>query len=301
MIWKSSGKVNGMEESKEHEGWLAWIDRIGSHPRLILMGFIVTLLALIVMVVLFFVGQTERDLVYAVNPVQTKIVTQGQARELEVLHKGEKLGDVDVTAVQVAIWNTGDESIRATNVLKEVVIWTHDGVPILEATVVEQSRDVEVTGLGIVEDSEEMRKGRIRVRWDILEKNDGASFQLICVGATDINVGVEGLIEGSGEVRGIVSGVKVKTPIEQVKNVQKLQWFGWFFLLMGSIMLIVVVPAVVRGRLSTGKQKVTELRREAAKMRRTTGYTSIVMGVVSLGMGCWLLISFNVTVSPFGF
>ena len=290
-----------MEELKKTEGWLAWIDRTGGHPRLVIAGFIVTLLALIVMIVFFFAGQKERDLVYAVNPVQTKIVTQGQARELEVLHKGEKLGDIDIAAVQVAIWNAGGESIRATNVLKEVVIRTHDGVPILEATVVKYSRDVEVTGLGIVDDPEEMSKGRVRVRWDILEKNDGASFQLICLGATDINVGVEGLIEGSGEVRGIVSGVKVKTPIEQVRNAQQLRWFGWFFLPMGIILLLVQVPVVVWGRQSKGKQKVTELRRDFAYMRRTFRYYSIVMGVVSLGIGCWLLVSVNVSAPPFGF
>lgn len=290
-----------MEELKEHGGWLAWIDRIGGHPRLILAGFIVTLLALIVMVVLFFVGQKERDLVYAVNPVQTQIVTQGQARELEVLHKGEKLGDVDITAVQVAIWNAGGESIRATNVLKEVVIWTHDGVPVLEATAVKQSRDIEVTGLGIVADPEELRKGRVHVRWEILEKNDGGSFQLICLGATDINVGVEGLIEGRGEVRQIVSGVKVKTPIEQVREVLQLRWLGYAILLTGGIMFIVGVSTVARRQQSAGKQKVTELRRKVAEIRRFTGYYSIVMGVVMLGIGCWVLVRFSVTVPPFGF
>jgi len=290
-----------LEELKEHEGWLAWIDRIGGHPRVILAGFIVTLLALIVMVVLFFVGQTERDLVYAVNPVQTKIVTQGQARELEVLHKGEKLGDVDITAVQVAIWNTGGESIRATNVLKEVVIWTHDGVPVLEATVVKQSRDVEVTGLGIVEDSEEMRKGRIRVRWDILEKNDGASFQLICLGATDINVGVEGLIEGSGEVRKIVSGVKVKTPIEQVRAVKWFRWLAYGLLPIGGFMLFTGVSMVAGGRQRFRKQKVADLRRKMVELGRFMGYYSIGIGVVQLGMGCWLLVGFNVSAPPFGF
>ncbi len=278
-----------------------WLNKVAEHPLIVLACLAATVVGIIVMVVLFFVGQTERDLVYAVNPVQTKIVTQGQARELEVLHKGEKLGDVDITAVQVAIWNTGGESIRATNVLKEVVIWTHDGVPVLEATVVKQSRDVEVTGLGIVEDSEEMRKGRIRVRWDILEKNDGASFQLICLGATEINVGVEGLIEGSGEVRRIVSGVKVKTPIEQVRDVKWFRWLAYGLLPIGGFMLFTGVSMVAGGRQRFRKQKVTELRRKMVELGRFMGYYSIGIGVVQLGMGCWILVGFNVSAPPFGF
>ena len=290
-----------MEELEAHEGWLAWIDKTGGHPRLILAGFIVTLLALIVMVVLFFVGQKERDFVYAVNPVQTKIVTQGQARELEVLHKGKELGDVDITAIQVAVWNAGDESIRATNVLKEVVIWTHDGAPILEATIANQSRDVDVTGLRIVDDPEEQSKGRVRVRWDILEKNDGASFQLICLSATGISVGVDGLMEGSGEVRQILSGGKVRTPTEQVREMGQLRWFGWVFLVFGGVFLSMGVLKVLKRRQSTGRGKAAETIRRKEEKARVLGYMEILMGLAGFGIAVWWLISLNVSAPPFGF
>ena len=107
-----------------NKGQPAWLRRIAAHPLLILNTAICSVVALVVMTVIFFISQTERKLVYAVNPVQTSVVTQGQVTGLESRYNGKVLGDVDVTATQVAIWNSGDKSIKTEHILRDVFIYT---------------------------------------------------------------------------------------------------------------------------------------------------------------------------------
>jgi len=84
----------------------------------------------------------KRKLVYCLNPVRTRVVTSGQATDLKVVFRNEPLGDTDVSAVQLEIWNAGNESIWEANVLEDVVIFTNPIVRILEASIRKQSRDV---------------------------------------------------------------------------------------------------------------------------------------------------------------
>ena len=114
----------------------SWTEKISKHPLVILASLAVTIIGLVVMIVLFFVSQTSRELVYAVNPVRTEVVTMGQATGLQIIHNGVDLGDVDITAAKIAIWNSGKESIRKENILKDIIIKTDPSVPILEVSIV---------------------------------------------------------------------------------------------------------------------------------------------------------------------
>lgn len=190
-------------------------------------------------------SQAERELVYAVNPVRTAVVTAGQASELAVFHEGEPLGSVDVTAAQVAIWNAGGQSIREENVLENVVICTDPPVQILEASIRQCSR--EVTGFTLVETPELLASGRVPVSWYILEKNDGASVQLIYVGTQDVNFRVEGVIEGSPEIRDVELGVSIKTPQAQISEQRSSRaLFGIAALVFGLITVTAFAVCVIR-------------------------------------------------------
>ncbi len=290
-----------MEASSKEKGWLDWIDRTGAHPRILFTGFVVTIVALVVMVVLFFVSQEESKLVYVVNPVKTKIVTGQQTKELEILYRGEKLGDVDITAVQVAIWNAGDKSIRMENVIKEVVICTGGDVPVLEASVVKYQRDVDVTGFTLVDSSEQRSRGRVPVRWNILEQNDGASIQLIYVGGPEIDVIVEGLIEGRGEVKRLVSGLTVKTPAQQVRSEQKIRWLAYPYLFLSVVAMFIGIWRVTRHRDIPPRISTLAMRKQRANMRKNMGYLLIGMGAMMGGWSVWVLIRYGIAGPPFGF
>jgi hypothetical protein len=57
------------------------------------------------------ITRKKRKLVYAVNPVKTSVVVSGQTHDLDVYYNSVSLGNVDITAVQIAVWNAGNETI----------------------------------------------------------------------------------------------------------------------------------------------------------------------------------------------
>ncbi len=260
-----------------------------SRQTLILIaGLVVAVVALIVMIVLFFVSQTERELVYAVNPVKTRIVTMGQATGLEISYKGLEIGDSDVTAAQVAIWNSGDESIRKENVLKEATIYTDPPSKILEAFIVNSNRELEITNFSLMASRELMENGKVAVSWNILEKDDGASIQLIYLGSPEVEIKVEGLIEGSGDIKRVGRELKIKTPAEQFKSAQTPWWVYLYFFLVVAAMSYFIVPDVYK----------------SLKARQKSSIFGILMMVIMwgfFGFSVWNFMSQGPMVPPFGF
>jgi hypothetical protein len=62
------------------------------------------------------------------------VVTGAGASGLEVHFKGKAITS-DVSAVQLAIWNKGDQSIRPGNVLEPVIVRLDPPCPTLAASV----------------------------------------------------------------------------------------------------------------------------------------------------------------------
>ncbi len=63
----------------------SWLNKVAEHPLLVLACFVLAVVGIVVMIVLFFMAQTERELVYAVNPVETEVVSTGKATGLEII------------------------------------------------------------------------------------------------------------------------------------------------------------------------------------------------------------------------
>ncbi|MBA7653131.1 hypothetical protein ES703_60974 [subsurface metagenome] len=225
-----------MPARKNQTGLLA---KMAKHPLVFLIVALLSLMAFIFMFVLHSVDQKERELVYAINPIKTQVVTMGEVTGLEIIHDGVALGDTDITAVQIAIWNSGDLSIRSDNVLREIVICTDPPVQILEVSIVKSYREYDVTEFRTLDTAETLENGRVPVTWRILERNDGASIQLIYLGSSDVDIHVDGLIEESGEVRRVESGVTIESPTEQFESEQNERWFLVAF--MGVTIIFFVV------------------------------------------------------------
>jgi hypothetical protein len=154
-----------------------------------------------------FSSKKHRELVFSINPIRTRVVIAGQATDLKLLYRDRLLGDVDVTAVQLAIWNAGNESIKPEHIRKEIVVVTEPSVPILEAT----SRNLTAeTGLSLLESTDSRSSGKVPLSWTILKKNDGASIQLLYLGKAEVDVRIEGLIEGQGHPKKIPASTRFK-------------------------------------------------------------------------------------------
>jgi hypothetical protein len=176
--WSSDGKLSVRRWSS-------------GHPQVI--GFVLGVAASLVAAMIFYalVELRSREFSSYVNPTRTTLVRSGQSSDLHVLYKGQDVY-TDVTALQIAIWNAGKESVRSEHVLSPVVLQTSPKVPILEARLKHISRPV----CGIALDESQLAGGTVAVSWKILEHNDGATIQLIVAGASATTVRIGGTIEG---------------------------------------------------------------------------------------------------------
>jgi len=282
-----------MSEAKSKKKVIAWLERIPSNPWITIALLIITVISVIVAIVVPIVieksSRAERQLVYSVNPVYTHIVTAGQASGIEVLHNGISLGDVNVTAVQIAIWNTGRECIRPENILERIVLYTNPSVPVLEASLRNQSRNV--VGFVLSNSSEDLARGEVPISWRIFEQNDGVSIQLVYLGSEDIGISLKGVVEGLGEIERIDIEATTRTPVERV-NMQRgfFRTSGILFTVLGAL-AITFVPFGFYGR-----------KRRVGLRNALMHYVPNFLLYLSIfGLGIWYLLQKLPTLPPFGF
>jgi hypothetical protein len=154
------------------------------------------LLAIIGILMGFYLGHKTRELAYTVLPARATVVKTAVASRLSVLYDGNEL-KTDVTAVQIGFWNAGREPIDAGDVLRPLVIETEGGVPILEASIRAQSR-TDIVQIKLDESMAGM--GRLGVAWHILENDDYGVIQLILAGNPDVKVTARAAIKGQKEI-----------------------------------------------------------------------------------------------------
>ena len=203
-------------------------------------GILVGIVGIAAAVYFGLTSRRRRELLFSVNPVRTKVVTSGQATDLKVSYRDEPFGDIDVTAVQLAIWNAGYESIKKEHVRKEIVVTTKPQVRILEASVRTGSPD---TGFKLLDSTDSKVEGRVPVSWEILERNEGASIQLLYIGTSEVDILVEGLIEGQGRAKQIVTSSSLKSPQEHHKKLRQ-QGFLAVISLVSSVVIAILQFAI---------------------------------------------------------
>jgi len=173
---------------------LEWLAR---NPVIGLAGIVASVIA--VPLTMFFGVQSvrNRELLYGIYETKTTIVKSGQSSDLHVLYKGQDVS-TDVTALQVAVWNHGNESIKPENfvTVPPITLSTSPKVPILEARLKQVQRSVSQIGL----DTSHIATGSVSLTWKILEHNDGAVIQLIVAGPPSVTVRGEGAIEGQQKI-----------------------------------------------------------------------------------------------------
>ena len=276
-----------MSESDSTKNGRGWLERVVSNPLLVIALAIVTVLSVIVAIVvpleIWAASRGGPDLVYAVNPIYTRVVTAGQSSEISVQYHGTNLGGSNVTAVQVAIWNRGKESIQQGDILQDITIRTDPPSLILEASLRTQSRGV--VGFVLGNSSVSLANGELPVSWRILELNDGASIQLIYLGSDSVRLSVGGVVRGLGQPKRLEVGVKAQSPFQEASTAKKANTIGGiFFTVFAVFLLLMVLNYVWRQR---GFKRID--------------YLMLVVCVVNMGLGIWLLLRPGPVLPPFGF
>jgi hypothetical protein len=165
------------------------------HPLGVALSWIITGIS-ISMAFYFYAGTRNfPQLSYTIKPVRGIVVRAERSSNMTVRYN-DKIVTTDITAAQVVLWNEGQRPIKKAEVRKPIVIFTENNAPILEASIKKSSR--EITKLALDED--DIPNGRVNVTWDILEQNDGGTIQIVYEGKPDLNIFVDGVVEGQKQI-----------------------------------------------------------------------------------------------------
>lgn len=214
--------------------------RFFSNPLVGGLGTIITTLSLVAAIYFYLEQRQSRGLTYYVHPVKAAVVKAVQVSKLTALYD-QKPVKTDITVAQVAVWNQGKLPVKDADILKTIVLFTADKSRILEATIRKVSRDVTKLRL----QTDEAQNGQVAITWKIMEQNDGGIIQLIYAGNPDVDLRLDGVIEGQKEIERIVYTSKFKSPDEQYGGAG----FSWFVLLMPlTIFFIFLIQNILAKR-----------------------------------------------------
>jgi hypothetical protein len=181
---------------------VAWIAK---NPKIGLLGTISSVIAIPLAIVLFVLGENDREILYAVS-APTAIVRSGRLSDLKLYSHGSEITS-DVSSLQVVIWNIGRGPVRRENVLSarhEVIISFESPTVILDVFAKPTRSIVEVEV-----DKKNSVRGQISCSWNILEREDGVIFEILYVGSPGINISnsirVDGVIEGKRQIKRVPS------------------------------------------------------------------------------------------------
>lgn len=210
------------------------------HPVLLVITALASIVGIISLpLAIYFYLASLRDprLTYLVHPVRAPIVQGQKLTSLKVLFNGADVHG-DIIAAQIAIWNAGAGSIRATDIMSPIQIQTEGNAPILEATIREMTRPV----IGVSVDQTQSNAGRVLLGWQILEKNDGFVLQIIYSGSINTKLSLEGDVVGQKAFVHYVE--RAPTPAQQSANTvdRPVAWLGILTGTFGFFIHFVVRP-----------------------------------------------------------
>jgi hypothetical protein len=246
MSEKGSSQSTSSSSSKKFKDLIAFF----SHPLVGILGSISGIIGIPLATYFYFASQHEPRLTYYVHPVRAPLVQTGKMSDFSVVFKGSLLLG-DVTAAQIAIWNSGSAPIKSEDILSPVLIQTENNAPILEISILKASRPV--TDISI--DQSKIHSGIAGIHWRILEHDDGCIVQIIYLGSTSLKLSLSAEIVGQKYLEELKYVGKISTPEEQyywlgrnVSFVTGWKILGWLLLgLCGVIPLIGVIQSCLPG------------------------------------------------------
>jgi hypothetical protein len=222
--------------------------RFFAHHVIGVVGSISSVIVIPLAIVFYLKTIEVRQLVYVVDPIRTTIVNAQENSLIKVLFKGEELGNTPVTAAHISIWNEGRKSIRPENVLEPVTAVVPDGVRILDVRLVKSSRTV--TDFRVDDRTSRYDEGRVAFTWNILEQNDGATFQVTFAGGGSTEIGLLGTIEGSPGIHAYSEQLKKHGPRDRLlADYYRVLAIGGGAFVLPWVGLVVSKRLRARGRL----------------------------------------------------
>jgi hypothetical protein len=184
------------------------------------------------------------------------VLFSNQTPGLLKLSVGDIVVKNDVSKATIFIWNQGNTPIRNTNtqsnMLDQFLIQTVGDVPILDASVLNQTRGV--IGFRLLKD--QMRQGHLSAMWNTLEKEDGVRLQVIYAGPPETRFSVKGTpeLQTEGTITYLNKSYLDSASIRWVYNNPVILW--GLFLLIIFVLSWVVYTCWWSARESTGASRL---------------------------------------------
>jgi len=195
-----------------------------------LVGSFASVISIILAVYFYMETLEKKNLTYYIHPARTAIVSTKTESNISFKYRGYEI-ETDLSVVTIAFWNAGDKEIRKNDILSPFTIKTDSGAPILDVKVLKKSRDPIV----IEYDNSKKENGLIEIKWNVLEKHDGAVIQIIYASSVKEKINIFVTLIGQPTISFLEYPSSIKTPSEQYEAYKQKQKQNGFFLLAFGI------------------------------------------------------------------
>lgn len=162
-----------------------------------ILGWAVSLIGLFSSFYFYFESIKEKIPTFIVDPIKTTLIDTDLLKDkpINILDASGKEILGNVTVITFYFFNQGDQSIKKEDILDPLKLKITNGAKILDYRILKISRPVTELVFGRYDSIQ----GSIEFDFRILELDDGFTGQLICSSNADVNVEIEGVIEGVKE------------------------------------------------------------------------------------------------------
>ena len=261
-----------------------------SNPWVGMIGSVASILGIPLAVYLTLSTIHAPRLTYQIHPVRTPIVTAGQSSDLHVSYKSTTITG-SVSAVQIAVWNAGNQPVRPEDVLYPIEAMLGGSCKILEASIRKHSRDEAQLRINAAK----FDQGILGIDWRVLEGGDGCALQIVYNGDTAAPLSVRGSVVGQHRVEELKSRLRVSNPVELGDRFTRT--FGWTTIALAVLSIATGMFARRRWQRQEAQLEMSMLLERRFRHVRIL----LLVGVCYLAFGIFLVWQSGEVTPPFGF
>lgn len=193
-------------------GFLVKLRSVVSQPSL---HYVTALAGIVISIFLYYMSERGSELRFAVKPSRVEMVNTSWASLLSIRYQGSPV-EGGITVAQVALWNAGRTPIGTEDVVDQIEIYTDPAVPILNASLRSARK---ATNMSL--DRSLFARGRLPVRWKVLERGDGGVVEILYNGPPSVGIFIRGDLLDPGYMSTYSNQVGFESPEEEFRLLRR--------------------------------------------------------------------------------
>ncbi|NOR46832.1 MAG: hypothetical protein GQ533_02125 [Methanosarcinaceae archaeon] len=169
------------------------IDLIVTESWFALLSFLIAIIGVIMAIFFYYRSKKVKSLCYAIHSINVVKDLGSEIVSLKVLYNGKPVNNLTVT--RIAFWNAGRATINSKDIptTKPLIVSIEGGGKILDAKIYKVTDKANLLSISTSDDQLSSN-----IKFEYLDKGDGAIFQFIHNNINDKNMVVDGIIIGAG-------------------------------------------------------------------------------------------------------